>query len=387
MKLRKLALSLLTGLAVGSSLLGAGQVLAQDTVKIGGNFELTGDAAAYGTPMSEAAKLAVKEVNENGGVLGGEVEYVEYDNTSDLTEAASVAQRLASEDVVGIVGPATTGDSNAQIPVIQEAAVPAILPAATGNGMTLDDNGDVFEYLFRVAFEDAFQGRAAASYVTETLGAQTAALFVDQSTDYATGLEQAFTEEFEALGGQVVTTESFQSGDTDFTASLTSLLSQEFDVLYVPGYYTEVGLLIKQARELGITQPIVGGDGLGNQTLVDLAGASNVNDVYYTAHYSPLSDDEDLQDFLTKFEEEYGKQADQFAVLSYDATMLLLDAVGRARSADRQAVTDALAATETFDGLTGTFSIDEDHNPVKEVLMLQLTNGEVANVEAVNVGE
>ena len=387
MKLRKLALSLLTGLAVGSSLLGAGQVLAQDTVKIGGNFELTGDAAAYGTPMSEAAKLAVKEVNENGGVLGGEVEYVEYDNTSDLTEAASVAQRLASEDVVGIVGPATTGDSNAQIPVIQEAAVPAILPAATGNGMTLDDNGDVFEYLFRVAFEDAFQGRAAATYVTETLGAQTAALFVDQSTDYATGLEQAFTEEFEALGGQVVTTESFQSGDTDFTASLTSLLSQEFDVLYVPGYYTEVGLLIKQARELGITQPIVGGDGLGNQTLVDLAGASNVNDVYYTAHYSPLSDDEDLQDFLTKFEEEYGKQADQFAVLSYDATMLLLDAVERAGSADRQAVTDALAATETFDGLTGTFSIDEDHNPVKEVLMLQLTNGEVENVEAVNVVE
>ena len=387
MKLRKLALSLLTGLAVGSSLLGAGQVLAQDTVKIGGNFELTGDAAAYGTPMSEAAKLAVKEVNENGGLLGGEVEYVEYDNTSDLTEAASVAQRLASEDVVGIVGPATTGDSNAQIPVIQEAAVPAILPAATGNGMTLDDNGDVFEYLFRVAFEDAFQGRAAATYVTETLGAQTAALFVDQSTDYATGLEQAFTEEFEALGGQVVTTESFQSGDTDFTASLTSLLSQEFDVLYVPGYYTEVGLLIKQARELGITQPIVGGDGLGNQTLVDLAGASNVNDVYYTAHYSPLSDDEDLQDFLTKFEEEYGKQADQFAVLSYDATMLLLDAVERAGSADRQAVTDALAATETFDGLTGTFSIDEDHNPVKEVLMLQLTNGEVENVEAVNVVE
>lgn len=387
MKLRKLALSLLTGLAVGSSLLGAGQVLAQDTVKIGGNFELTGDAAAYGTPMSEAAKLAVKEVNENGGVLDGEVEYVEYDNTSDLTEAASVAQRLASEGVVGIVGPATTGDSNAQIPVIQEAAVPAILPAATGNGMTLDDNGDVFEYLFRVAFEDAFQGRAAATYVTETLGAQTAALFVDQSTDYATGLEQAFTEEFEALGGQVVTTESFQSGDTDFTASLTSLLSQEFDVLYVPGYYTEVGLLIKQARELGITQPIVGGDGLGNQTLVDLAGASNVNDVYYTAHYSPLSDDEDLQDFLTKFEEEYGKQADQFAVLSYDATMLLLDAIERAGSADRQAVTDALAATETFKGLTGTFSIDEDHNPVKEVLMLQLTNGEVENVEAVNVGE
>lgn len=387
MKLRKLALSLLTGLAVGSSLLGAGQVSAEDTVKIGGNYELTGDAAAYGTPMSEATKLAVKLVNENGGLLGGDIEYVEYDNTSNLTESASVAQRLVSEGVVGIVGPATTGDSNAQIPVIQEAGIPAILPAATGNGMTLDDNGDVFEYLFRVSFEDAFQGRAAATFASNELGAQNAALFVDQSTDYATGLQQAFSDEFEALGGQVVATESFQSGDTDFTASLTSLLSQEFDVLYVPGYYTEIGLLIKQARELGITQPIVGADGLGNQTLVELAGASNVNDVYYTSHFSPLSEDEDLQAFLAAYEAEYGKEADQFAVLAYDATMLLLDAVERAGSVDPQAVTDAIAATEEFGGLTGTFSIDEEHNPVKEVLMLKLTNGEVENVEAVSVDE
>lgn len=387
MKLRKLALSLLTGLAVGTSLLGAGQVSAQDTVKIGGNYELTGDAAAYGTPMSEATKLAIKRVNEAGGLLGGDVEYVEYDNTSDLTEAASVAQRLTTEGVVGIVGPATTGDSNAQIPVIQEAGIPAILPAATGNGMTLDDNGDVYEYLFRVAFEDAFQGRAAATFVVNELEGKTVAMFVDQSTDYATGLQQAFTEEFEALGGEVVTTESFQSGDTDFTASLTSLLSQEFDVLYVPGYYTEVGLLIKQARELGITQPIVGGDGFGNQTLVELAGASNVNDVYYTSHFSPLSEDEDLQAFLAEYREEYGKEADQFAVLAYDATNLLLDAVERAGSVDPQAVTEAIASTEGFKGLTGTFSIDEEHNPVKEVLMLKLTNGEVESVETVNVEE
>lgn len=387
MKLRKLALSLLTGLAVGTSLLGAGQVSAQDTVKIGGNYELTGDAAAYGTPMSEATKLAIKRVNEAGGLLGGDVEYVEYDNTSDLTEAASVAQRLTTEGVVGIVGPATTGDSNAQIPVIQEAGIPAILPAATGNGMTLDDNGDVYEYLFRVAFEDAFQGRAAATFVVNELEGQTVAMFVDQSTDYATGLQQAFTEEFEALGGEVVTTESFQSGDTDFTASLTTLLSQEFDVLYVPGYYTEVGLLIKQARELGITQPIVGGDGFGNQTLVELAGASNVNDVYYTSHFSPLSEDEDLQAFLAEYREEYGKEADQFAVLAYDATNLLLDAVERAGSVDPQAVTEAIASTESFKGLTGTFSIDEEHNPVKEVLMLKLTNGEVESVETVNVEE
>lgn len=385
MKFRKLALSLLTTLAVSSSLLGASQAFAQDAVKVGGNYELTGDAGAYGTPMSEATKLAIKKVNENGGLLGQDVEYVEYNNTSDLTESASVAQRLVSEGVVGIVGPATTGDSNAQIPVLQEAGVPAIMPAATGTGFTLDDNGDVYEYIFRVAFEDAFQGRAAAVFASENLEGKTAALFVDQSTDYATGLQDAFTEEFEARGGTIVATESFQAGDTDFTASLTSLLTQEFDVLYIPGYYTEIGLLIKQARELGITQPIVGADGLGNSTLVDLAGAANVTDVYYTSHFSPLSEDEDLQAFLAEFEEEYGKEADQFAVLAYDATNLLLDAVERAGSTDTQAVTDAIAATEEFDGLTGTFSIDEEHNPVKGVLMLQLTNGEVESVEAVEV--
>src|SRR5699024_10760930 len=161
MKLRKLALSLLTGLAVGSSLLGAGQVSAQDTVKIGGNFELTGDAAAYGTPMSEAAKLAVKEVNENGGVLGGEVEYVEYDNTSDLTEDALVDQRLAYEYVIIIVVPVTKGDFNLYISVIQEESVLAILTISTGIGMSEDDNGYLFEYFFRVEFEDAFQGRAS----------------------------------------------------------------------------------------------------------------------------------------------------------------------------------------------------------------------------------
>lgn len=385
MKLRKLALSLLSTLAVSTTLLGAGQAFAQDTVKIGGNYELTGDAAAYGTPMSDATKLAVKQANEKGGVLGQEVEYVEYNNTSDLTESASVATRLVNEGVVGIVGPATTGDSNAQIPVIQEAGVPVILPAATGNGMTLDDNGDVYEYVFRVPFEDSVQGRAAAVFATDTLEGKTAAVFVDQSTDYATGLQQAFTEEFEARGGSIVATESFQAGDTDFTASLTTLLTQEFDVLYIPGYYTEIGLLIKQARELGITQPIVGADGLGNSTLVKLAGAANVNDVYYTSHFSPLSDDADLQAFLTDYKEEYGKEADQFAALAYDATNLLLDAVERAGSTDTQAVTDAIAATEEFDGLTGTFSIDEEHNPVKGVLMLKLTNGEVESVVAVDV--
>lgn len=387
MKFKKLALSALTALAVGSSLLGSTAVLAQDSIKIGGNYELSGDAAAYGTPMSEATKLAIKKVNEAGGLLGQEVEYVEYNNTSDLTESASVAQRLVSEDVVGIVGPATTGDATAQIPVIQEAGVPVVYPATTGNDMTLDDNGDVFEYVFRVSFEDRYQGRAAAQFASRDLEATTAAVFVDQSTDYAIGLQEAFTEEFEATGGQVVATESFQAGDTDFTASLTSLLSQDFDVLYIPGYYTEIGLLIKQARELGITQPIVGADGLGNSTLVELAGANNVNDVYYTSHYSPLSDDENLQAFLEEFKAEYGKEADQFAVLAYDATTILLNAIETAGSTDRDAVKDALAATEGFEGLTGTFSIDENHNPVKNVLMLKLTNGEVESVEAVTVEE
>ena len=378
---------LLKSVVVAGALLTAVQPLAinaQDAFTIGGNFELSGATASYGTPMSNGVKLAVKHANEAGGVLGQEVEYVEYDNRSDLTESASVAQRLVNEDVLAIVGPATSGDVKAAIPVINEGGVTTVAPAATLDGITLSESGEVFEYFFRVNFEDSYQATAAAQYAVDELGLSKAAIVSDQSSDYSLGLTSAFESKFTELGSEVVATQSIQAGETDFSAVLTSLLAQDFDVLYVPVYYTEAGLFIKQAREMGITQPIIGGDGFHSPTLVELAEAQNASDVYFTSHFSTDSDDPKVQEFLTAYEEEFGQEADTFAALAYDAANLIFDAAERAGEADRDAIKDAVAETENFEGITGTFAIDENHDPVKPALMLELQEGEIVSSQPVS---
>lgn len=383
MELKKLFKSVL----IASTLLTMAQPLAinaQDVFKIGGNFELSGGTASYGTPMSKGAQLAVKEANEKGGILGKQVEYVEYDNRSDLTESASVAQRLVNEDVLGIVGPATSGDVKAEIPVIEKGGVPTVAPAATLDKITISESGDVFDYFFRVSFEDSYQGEAAAQYSFDSLGAKKAVIVEDQAVDYSIGLGDAFEGKFTELGGEIVAQQSIQSGESDFSAVLTTLLAQEFDVLYVPVYYTEAGLFIKQAREMGITQPIVGGDGFHSPTLVELAQAQNATDVYFTSHFSTESDDPKVKEFLANYKEEFGQEADTFAALSYDAANLIFDAAERAGNADRDAIKDAIAKTEKFEGITGTFAIDENHDPVKPALMLKLENGEIVSSEAVS---
>lgn len=369
-------------LATMVTLLAPVSVFAQDAIKIGGNFELSGPAASYGSMMSKATQLAIKQANDNK-MLDSTVEYVEFDNKSDLTEATSVANRLASEDVVGVVGPATSGDVKAQMSVLDEAKVPSLAPAATLDGLTMKDNGDVFNYFYRVSFEDSYQGKAAAAYAVDTLGAKKVVVVTDQANDYSLGLADAFKGAFQEKGGQVASEASFQTGDTDFSAVLTTLVGQDFDVLYVPVYYTEAGLFIKQAREMGITQPIVGGDGYHSDILVELAGAENANDVYYTSHFSTKSDDEKVKAFIDTYKAEYNEEPDTFAALAYDATNVMLDAVKRAGSTDKKAVNKALAETKDFPGITGTFTIDENHNPVKTATMIKLTSGEVESAEEV----
>lgn len=377
MKLKTLSATLLTALTLSAAVLPS--VSAQETIVIGGNFESTGAAAAYGSVMARALELAVELRNQEGDVLEGYNLATEIlDNKSDLTESSSVATRLVSNDaVIGIIGAATTGAAQAEIPAITEAGVPTILPAATGDGITLADDESVLEYLFRVCFADSYQGTAGASYAFNELGAKKVAILTDQATDYSQGLANAFTKKYEELGGEVVATESFQSGDTDFSATLTTLLTKEFDVLYIPAYYTEVGLIIKQARELGINAAILGGDGLHSDTLVELAGKENANDVYFTTHFSPTSTDEDVQNFLKAYKDKFGTEADTFAALSFDASNLMIDAIERAGKADRAEVTKAIAETKDFDGVTGTFSIDAEHNPVKGVTVIKLQGGEI----------
>ena len=380
MKLKKFTL----GAVVAAILAGCGNAADSNTVKIGGNFELTGNVATYGTSMNNGAQLAVEQ---KGKLLDKELKYVSYDNKSDKTEVASVAKKLASEKVVGVVGPATTGDASVSIPVNEQAKITTVFPATTGEGVTLknaEDASSVYEYIYRVCFSDSYQGVVGANFVHKKFGNAKVAILQDTGNDYSKGLADAFEKTYtdSKIGGTVVTREYYQSKDTDFQAVLTTLKSKDFDVLYVPGYYEEVGLIIKQAREMGITQPIVGGDGLSSDKLAALAGnSSNLSNVYYTSHFSTLSDDADVQAFVKAYKEKYGTNPDTFAALSYDATQLLMKAIETAGSTDPQAITKALAATKDFDGVTGTFSMGPDHTPVKSAVVIEFQNGQEVSAQ------
>lgn len=380
MKLKQFTL----GAVVAAILAGCGNAANGNTIKIGGNFELTGNVATYGTSMNNAAQLAVEQ---KGKLLDKELQYVSYDNKSDKTEVASVAKKLASEKVVGVVGPATTGDASVSIPVNEQAKIPTVFPATTGDGVTLknaDDASSVYEYIYRVCFSDSYQGVVGANFVNKKFGKAKVAILQDTGNDYSKGLADAFEKTYtdSKLGGSVVAREYYQSKDTDFQAVLTTLKSKDFDVLYVPGYYEEVGLIIKQAREMGITQPIVGGDGLSSDKLVALAGnSSNLSNVYYTSHFSTLSNDADVQAFVKAYKEKFGSNPDTFAALSYDATQLLMKAIETAGSTDPQAITKALAEIKDFDGVTGTFSMGADHTPVKSAVVIEFQNGQEVSAQ------
>lgn len=381
MSLTKLTITLLSGLALFQAVFSPMITLAQETIIIGGNLELTGNAAAYGSPSADAMNLFIEQINNSGGILDGQMlEAQIIDNQSDLTESASIATRLADSEAVGIIGPTATGVSKAAIPITDDAGVPNVFAATTGDGLTLADDGSLLEYIFRVCFEDSYQGLAAGTFASQELEFSKAIIITDQALDYSLALADSFTETFTENGGEIIETQSYQSGDTDFTALLTSLIGKDFELLYIPGYYTETGLIIKQAREMGITQAIMGGDGYHSDTLVELAGASNANDIYFTTHFSEQADNPKVQEFLTIFEEKYGRSADTFSALGYDAIALLVDAIERAGSTEREAIRQALEDTKEFEGVTGTFSMDEHHNPTKSALMLTLQNGEISEV-------
>ena len=377
MNLKKFGLGLVSAaILAGCS---AGGASNGNTVKLGGNFELTGNVAAYGSAMDNAVKLAVEQ---KGKLLDKELKYVSYDNKSEKTEVASVAKKLASEKVVGVVGPATTGDAQVSIPIMEQAKIPAVFPATTGDGITLKDAKNpesVYDYIFRVCFSDNYQGVVGAGFVSQKFPNAKVAILQDSASDYSKGLSEAFEKTYTdaKIGGQIVAKETYQSKDTDFQAVLTSLKSKSFDVLYIPGYYEEVGLIIKQARELGITQPIVGGDGLSSEKLVELAGnKANLTNVFYTAHFSAKSTDADVQAFIKAYKEKFGTTPDSFSALAYDAAQLLMKAIEKAGSTDAQAIKKALAESTDFDGVTGTFTMGKDHTPVKSTVVIEFQNGE-----------
>ena len=386
MKLRKSVFGLLASV----SLLGAcgnGESTAtedaalyddRDTILIGSLFANSGAYTAYGQPQTNAVQLAVEEINAAGGVNGKQLELVEYDYSSEETEASSLATRLATEDQVSlIIGPDTSGSSLAALQQASQDNIPLLSPSASLDDFTVDSSGEVVDTAWRVAYSDSYQGEALAQFAVEEFGATKAAILGDNSSDYAVGLLTTFEESFP---GEVVITENFTADETDFSAVLTNIAGTDFDVLFVPGYYEQAGPIIKQAREMGITQPILGPDGFGNSQLYELAGTANLNDVFYTTQFSSLSEEEHVQNFLTNYEEKFGQSADMFSAMAYDATYVAKEAFERAGSAAPSAVNAELGKTSGFVGVTGTFSFDELHNPIKSVTIVEVQNGKDVGV-------
>ena len=389
MKFKKLALTLLStvtlaacGAATSTSNSGASNTADNETFNVGGNFGLSGAFSAYGTAINDGAALAFKEINEDGGVLGKDVNYISVDNKSDATESTTQTARLIDEENISVlVGSDTTGSTEAQIQTATDASVPIVAPAATGDSLTLDSSGNVLEYVFRVPFQDAFQGSVLAEFANQE-GYETAAIIQDNSSDYGQNLSAEFDDIFE---GEVVGTESYVSGDTDFNSILNNIASKKPDVIFIAGYYTEGGSIVKQAREMGIESAILAPDGFGAEEFVELAGAENVNNFYYTAHYTTGEGATDkTTEFVEAFKAEYGSAPNMFDALGYDAAYLVADAAERAGEDDRQAITDALAETTDFEGVTGTFSFDENHNPVKTAYIIEMENGEEVGSSAVS---
>ena len=355
----------------------------EDIIKIGSMFELTGSAAAYGTSMNNAVHMAVDEINEDGGINGKQVEVVEYDTKTDETEAASLTTRLGTRDqVTAIIGPATTGSMQAAIPSANTAQVPIMSPTATDDGVLTDSNGEVHPYAWRTSFTNSFQGSALAQFANDELDAKSAVILSDNSSDYAIGLTETFKKVFD---GEIVASENFSEGETDFSAVLTNIKDMDFDVLYVPGYYEEAGPIIKQAREMGLDQPILGPDGMGNEILRELAGAENMNDIYYTSHFVVTSEDPAVQEFVSDYKDEFNVEADMFTGLAYDSVYVLKEAIESAESSDPKEVNETLKNITDFPGITGTFSFDEMHDPVKTVNIIEIQDNEEAGVYEVDL--
>ncbi|WP_290773360.1 ABC transporter substrate-binding protein [Anaerofustis sp.] len=348
-----------------------------DTIKIGVNYELSGDVATYGQSCTKGVEMAINEVNKAGGINGKQVEIVKIDNKSDNNEAMSAATKLASKEGVSVmIGPATSGAFKATISAANQYKVPAITCSGTSDDITVNSDGSVQEYIYRLCYTDTLQGNKMADFATKKLNAKSAIVLADTSNDYSNGLAKAFEAQFKKNGGKVISTETFTAQDKDFAPVLTKIKDKKADMIYLPGYYTECSLIIKQARDLGIDLPILGGDGYDSPTMLETAGKDALKNVYFTNHYAVDDESEVVQNFVKAYKEQNNDEnPGAFETLGYDAGKLACDAIERAGSTDPQKVSEALAATKDFKAVTGTLSIDEKHNPVKETVVLEFKDG------------
>jgi branched-chain amino acid transport system substrate-binding protein len=360
-----------TALACGSDRdSGSGTAGAAAPIKVGHFASLTGDTATFGQSTDRGIRMAIDEINAQGGVLGRPLELISEDDRSITEEARTAAQKLLQRDeVVALLGEVASSRSLAAAPEAQRAAIPMISPASTNPKVT-----EVGPYVFRTCFIDPFQGAVMARFAREELGAKRVAILFDFKQDYSVGLAEFFRKKFLEDGGEIVADERYTSGDIEFRAQLTTIRAAKPDAVFVPGYYTELGLIAKQARELGLDVPFLGGDGWDSAKTLEIGGPA-VEGYYFSNHYAADSDSPKVQDFVKRYRDKHGEVPDAMAALGYDAAGILADSIRRAGDTSGPKVRDAIAATQDYDGVTGRISIDDHRNARKDAVVLKIDGG------------
>lgn len=338
-----------------------------DTIKVGVYGDLTGQTSSFGQSTKNGIELAVEEINAAGGVNGKKIQLIVEDDQGRPEQAKTVVSKLINQDKVqAVLGEVASTNSLAAAPVAQEAKIPMITPSSTNPKVT-----EVGDYISRVCFIDPFQGSVMAKFAANTLKAKSAAILGDVNSDYSKGLTQFFEEEFTKLGGKVVAKEAYTQTDPDFKGQLTKIRNLNPDIIYIPGYYGQVGIIAKQARELDMNMPLLGGDGWDSPELWKLGGASLKN-TYISNHYSAQNPSPEIQNFVKAFKAKFNVEPDSLAALAYDAAKVLADAIKRAGGTDPAKLKDAINSTKDYAGVTGKISLDPGRNAVKPAVVLEL---------------
>jgi branched-chain amino acid transport system substrate-binding protein len=349
-----------------------------DTIKVGEYASLTGSEATFGQSSHKGTQLAIDDLNAAGGVLGRKIELITEDDQSQAGQPATAVRKLISSDgVVAVLGEVASSRSLEAAPICQENKIPMISPASTNPKVT-----QVGDYVFRVCFIDPFQGTVMANFARNTLKLNSVAVLSDVKSDYSLGLAKFFKLGFTSAGGKIATEENYSGGDKDFSAQLTAIKAANPDGMFVPGYYTEVGLIALQAKQLGLNCPIFGGDGWESSSLVPIGGAALEGD-YFSTHYSPEDTSPAVQKFVKEFQARYGEIPDAMAALGYDSGMILADAIKRAGATDGAKVRDTLAGTRNFPGITGNITMDANRDASKPAVILAIKNGAFKYLETV----
>ncbi len=341
---------------------------AAPTLKVGIYLPMSGRTASFGADVYSGMKMAIDEINKAGKV---KINAILEDEKSEPTDSANAVKKLINIDKVNIVlGSVASSNTNAAAPIAQAAKIPLMTPASTNPNVT--KNG---EYISRICFIDDFQGSALAKFAKNDLKATKAAIVLDSASDYSQGLSAAFRKEFKALGGEIVTEVSYQAGDQDFSSQLTKIRTKKPEVIFVPGYYSEVGNMMRQATKLKVKGPFIGGDGWSADELAQLAG-DGIEGHFYSAHFSHEDTDPAVQGFVKKYKSLMKKNPSDMAALGYDAIYFAADVFKRnGFKTDAEGLKNAINTTKNYPGITGNITLDSDRNATKPLVIIATHKG------------